>query len=177
VFTGQGISRRCMGLNVEFPAIESIERMAGRAVTAVQPFRELAVMLVSMAVEAHAARYSFIEIGRLVAGETRYGRMLTDQRISGSRMIEPGGQCRLRNIPARRRVTLHATCSECAAVRIPMTSRTIREVQSGVVGNWISAGSNMTLLAGNTGVKTGQRKASPVMVKASHRLPGLLRVA
>jgi hypothetical protein len=73
VFAGQRILSRCMSLDVERPAFKSINRMAGSAVSAVQPFSELTVMLVAMTVEAEAACNPFAEIGRLVAGGTRNG--------------------------------------------------------------------------------------------------------
>ena len=68
VFSYQRVLSRCMSLDVECPAIESVDRMAGRAISAVQPFSELTVMFVAMTVETKAACNPFAEIGRLVAG-------------------------------------------------------------------------------------------------------------
>lgn len=98
--------------------LEPIHRVASSAIPAASARQELTFVVIGMAIRALPVCYRRLEIALIVTVAASYAAVLSDQRISGLRMIESLKLCHLR--PFRCVVARLACPFETAFVRIAM---------------------------------------------------------
>jgi hypothetical protein len=177
VLSEERVSDRGMFGYSECRRLESIHGMTAPAVTSIGASQKLTVVLVFMTVRTFGAFQWCAEICRLVAHRAREAGMLSGQRIFRFRVIEVRRERKLCDMPACRDMTARTRRFESAAVRILVTSDAISEIVSSERGGNTPARTGlMTTTAGNSQVRSGQRKSRDGMVESQGGPPGSLRM-
>jgi hypothetical protein len=180
-----GFQRKCgtlMRLPVKQRRLKTLFAVAGAAVGARRAARELVIVRILVTLLTTVMRQGPLEIAVLVtAGTSEIGMLVSQWKlrliVAEARNTGPGFPP-----PARIVATLAATAKlgflKSAVVRVVMAvlasgEREAAELQSLRVGSPTS----MALAAVHGLMQAGKRKSRLRVIKSSHRLPGILRVA
>ena len=166
----QRIVARVMILGREGRRLESIDRMAGRALNPLRTLGELPVVRIrQMAIRTLGERNLFLEIAALVAGCTIHGGMLAQQRILRLRVIEVLIHSGQRNpLPSCRAVARLASLRETAVVEVGVAIGALAEWKSRVTRLAIRA-RRMALLALHLRVLPGEGVTRLAVIELPYR--------
>ena len=156
-----------------FPTSLSVTRFAIAAIVAM---RELAAVLVFVAIQTARERHRSFEILGLVTVPARHGGVLAEQRIVGAAVVETVGRDNL--LPTAGDMAAGAIAAERVAVRIFVARRAVGEHREALVLHGRSSGGRrsrpVALIAIQPDVQTREGIERPIVREAGRILPGIL---
>ena len=166
VFAFERVCGGGMRLHIELGRLPAVDVVAGRALAAIGPLHELAIVRVFVAVHALGERQFFLEVAIGVAGNALHGLVLAEQRVLGLGVIEtPGEAGGDDSLPAAGGMAgLAGLLREAALMRVGVAVVTFAERQANVPGLVVGT-RRVALFAFDRRVLPGQRITGLRMVE------------